>query len=269
VDELLEAERARVREKREEQRLAAQLDTRARMCRREVLATRRDAGPMVKRRPSTLQEAADQLYDYLPEEDRAAIVARAEELGKRHGGRHVAPLTPQQTKDIAKAYLAEHRTATSGQVYDHVVKQGQPSMQRQSFQSAVMPALRKELGITSEERPGPPHLPSRPKKNGGAKKRPSAAEPLASPRPEPVAEKPAAPLPARRDELAAPAPTPGEVAPMRDGDFADGDRILVQVAGERHDARREGGRWSVEFDGSLDDVSMARLLGRVVTGVGR
>jgi len=267
VDELLEAERARALERREEQRLGVQLDSRARMCRRELLATRRDSGPMVRRPPSTLQEAADQLYDYLPEGERAAIVARAEELGKQHGGRRVAPLTTQQTKDIAKAYLAEHRTATSGQVYDHVVKQGQPSMQRQSFQSAVMPALRKELGITDEERPGPSTLGGAPRKKvAGAKKRPASEAP-----PPP---RTALPAPTPEGVLAAaengqPAPVREERAEVEPGDFADGDRILVEVAGERLDARRAGGRWSVKFDGSLDDVSMARLLGRVVAGVGR
>jgi len=53
------------------------------------------------------------------------------------------------------------------------------------------------------------------------------------------------------------------------GRFHDGDRLLVEIGGEKLDARRADGRWLVAFEGSVEDELVGQLMGRMVGGVGR
>ena len=253
----LSAEREASRARREAERDELMLNARARNC-RTALAERSRNGE--GRIPKTLAEAARMLYPQLDDAQVARIVERAQE--PQQGVRHVTPITTNQVREIARAYLQEHRTATGREAYQHVLRQGQPTISEGSFATLVMTPLRKELGITKAERPTGGTAAKR--KAGGARKRPAETAPPPRPKPEAPEQAGPAPVPARRHET--PAPELGEIA-TANGRFQDGDRILIEKGGERLEARREDGRWSLEFDGRADDGLVARIMGAMVAGV--
>lgn len=43
---------------------------------------------------------------------------------------------------------------------------------------------------------------------------------------------------------------------------------MLELHGEKLEARREGGRWVVAFEGRVEDALVGQLLGRMVGGVG-
>lgn len=268
----LDAERAEARERLEERRREQQLHVRAANCRRALVQRPLDGR---KKIPQTLEEAALELYPDLEPVERSAIVERAR--AAYDGAKHVTPITTDQTRDIARAYLRDHRGATAGEVYRHVLRQGQPTISEASFATMVITPLRKELGISRSERPTGGIR----KKAGGAKKRPSAPAPPATPEPDPDPDPPADPASEPDPPETALTTTAGDFEigqvsedapgdPTAAEDFVDGDRILMELGGEELDAQRVEGRWLVEFEGRMDDNLMAKMMGRMISGgVGR
>lgn len=241
------AEREASLERREQQRAANALRTRAHVCRRALVERSMDGRRDI---PRTLQEAAERLWPTIEPGERAEIVAAAENLHTE--ARHVtATLTTAQITDIARSYLRANNDATARELYAHVEKQGTPSLTFGSFQVMVATPVRKELGISRGVGSGR-------KKAGGASKRPARTIP-----PKPVA--PVEPE-SEPEPVAMTPPSISEPEEVEPSGFGDGDRILIQKGQDRMDAQRENGQWHVELNATVDDSMIGRMLATVIGG---
>lgn len=282
----LATERAAAMKKRDDEKAEQILRARARHVRQAMGGT----GPRARHhtQPKTHEEAARLLFPNLPDDELAKIVAAADEPVDR--GRTVSTIETSRVREITKAYLQKNPDATSRDAWNHVLQHGQPTIKEATFPAYIVSDVRKELGISVGSGPKPKSegaLPSRPR----PRRRDEAERPKPSKKERLERLKRRAATQAVDDDVRTGASAPktngngghAPALPVADeaGDttagvmlelveprrmaFQDGDRITIEIGGEKLDARRMGGRWTCD----VGDSVLEGFLGRVLAGVGR
>lgn len=258
---------------------------------------------MLRRRASgDRNQTAMELWPHFSDDERAAIVARADEMDRTPTTEaRVTQLSTDQVKDIARAYLQKRPDATASEVWHHVCTQGSPAIKRSSFCSRYMTDVRKELGLsgsaaqraggrrsqraqrTTEEDAPAPAPGSTPSVDSSKNRNPQ--EPEADPEvgasepPAPAAEPSEAP-----DEPEAPEAEPVEMSielraidpiqlatALRAAGAGTADReardaiAITTPGGSLHATEQGSGWWHVQFDGPLPSDLFRRLLEDVVS----
>lgn len=275
--------RTAARDRAEKLKAQQLLNARARACRQELT---RERAATEGARPTSIEDAARQLYPQLPADELRELVDRASQPIDR--GRIVSAIATEVMKDIARRFLKENPGATGSQVWQAVVRHGQPEIKESSFKVFYMPRLREELGLSTVSAPDARRAPTPPRPEPATVAAPSVEERPApskaerarrlsqkraamEARPNAKGKRPAHPrtrAPARR---AAAAEAAAAAAPSKNGHrrFTDMDEIQLQINGERISGKRVDGKWHVNFEGIVDDDVLERLSARVLQGATR
>ena len=192
-------------------------------------------------------------FRQLPEPEQAHIyegvlrVMPPSEKPKERPPRPRLTLSPSAPhRPSAAAIIRKQPELTATAVYHELAKVHKIQVSLSSIPPIVTEARKLARGDRPIAAPAPTRTPEKPRPRTAVERRPAAASP-----------------PAKKPRAAAPPP-----APLANGaPFHDGDKISIEINGERLDARRGEGRWLVEFEGIIEDGLMAKLMGRMVAGV--